>query len=250
MKAIILTYPKLSPKEIKLLKNTDIFKIACNWHAEQLKPHKRLICDKGIIEQVKSVGNQQIATTLEYYPDERLEDYRYLPVRHSSLLSCIDYLIENKYTDVLLIADNTQTNQEDIGKRFQDHIRSTINQQKSFINIYKYSERGVFDIPHVEIEEFLKMNCLNRNLGKLTAEDKLLGVTEPIKKKVIEAFAFSDSFLYEIHTEGLNNKSVENGELIKGFLPLELQIKIQAGATEVKYGNLIIKRLTGIKKDK
>ena len=247
-KAIVLTYPNLNEEEKKLLQNTEVFKIACNWHAEHLKPHKRLICDRGIIDKVKAVGKQKIITFLEYYPDERLEDYRHLPARHSSLLSCVDYLIENKFTDVLLIADNTQTNQKEIDIKFQEHIRKTINQQSNFTNIYKYSSRGVFDIPHVTIKEFLKMK--NQEYLPLTAEDKLLGLTAPKRKNMLEMFAFSDAYLYEVYTEGVDNKSVETGELLKNFLPPKLMAKIMEGETEIKYGNITIKRLTGVKKGK
>jgi len=246
-KAIVLTYPNLNKKEEKLLKNTDVFKIACNWHAESLKPNQRLIADNGIIDNVKKAGNQQIATLLEYYEDDRLEDYRHLPKRNSTLLSCVDYLLFHNYTDVLLIADNTQANNQEIDVNFQNFIRKTINQQSNFINIYKYSEKGFFDIPHVSIEDFLKMNNNDEYLP-LSDEDKLLGRTAPKRKNMLEMFAFSDAYLYEVSSEGQDNKSIESGELIKNFLPPKVMAEIMEGKQIVKYNNITIKRLTGVNK--
>lgn len=239
-KAIVLTYPKLTKKEERLLKNTDIFKIACNWHSEQLKPHIRLIADNNIIDDVKKVGKQQIITLLEYREnDSRLEDYRHLPKRNSTILSCIDYLIEKEFTDVLLIADNSVANGKEINKRFQSHIYDIINQQKGFINLYKYSERGYFNIPHISIEEFLEMK-------KQTAEDKILGIKPEEKRtKFKEVFMFTNSYLFEVRTNGLNNQSIETGTLIAQLLPPKKQQELLDGAREVEYNGLIIKRITG-----
>lgn len=251
--AIVLTYPNLTKKESELLKNTNIFKIACNWHAEELKPDKRLIADRGILDKVKAVGNQPIVTFLEYYPDdERLEDYRHLPARHSTLLTCVDYLIENRYTDVLLIADNSQTNGKEIDKKFQEHNKKTITQLNNFINIYKYSENGVFDIPHLPIEEFLKMAKPAQRVN-LTAEDKILGKTLEEKQnetkeqgsKYEKMFMFTDAFLFEVHTKGRDNKSVETGEFIKNLLPPKKQQELLDDIKEVEYNGIVIKRITG-----
>lgn len=240
--AIVLTYPNLTQKEVNLLKNTNIFKIACNWHAEELKPDKRLIADRGIIDKVKSAGNQPIITCLEY--KEGLEDYRHLPARHSTLLSCVDYLIQNKFTDVLLIADNTQTNGKEIDKKFQDHNRKIITQLSRFINIYKYSERGVFDVPYLQVKEFLKM--AKSQAIKQTAEDKILGIKPEDKKETFnEVFMFTDAYLFEVCTKGLNNKSVETGVLISNLLPPKKQQEFLDGEKEVEYNGLIIKRITG-----
>lgn len=237
-KAIVLTYPKLTKKDERLLKNTEIFKIACNWHSEQLNPHKRLIADKGIIEKVKLLCKQPILTLLEYNGDKQLEDCRHFPKRNSTLLSCVDYLIKERYTHILLIADNRTSDGKDINKKFQKHIYDTINQQKRFINIYKYSERGYFDIPHISIEEFLEMK-------KQTAEEKILGV-EPQEREVFnDIFMFTDAYLFEVCTKGLDNHSVETGALLAQLLPPKKQQELLDGAKEVEYNGLIIKRITG-----
>lgn len=240
-KAIVLTYAPISKEEEKLLKNTDIFKIACNWHAENLKPNKRLIVDKKIIDKVKAVGKQNIVTLNEYYDDERLEDYRHLPRRNSTLPSCVDYLVEHDFTDVLLVANNLVTNGQEISINFQNNNRKLINQLTNVIDIYKYSENGVFDVPHLSIKEFLNMR------EKLTPEEKLLGYKEPKKKTLLELCAFTDSYLYEVKTKGLDNASEETGEIVDGILPLEKKKEILEGAIEIEYNGLIIKRLTGNK---
>lgn len=247
MKAIVLTYANITKEEERLLQNTDVFKIACNWHAENLKPDIRLICDKDILDKVKSAGKQKIATLLEYYPnDERLEDYRFLPRRNSSLPSCVDYLIHHGYTDILLVANNQITNGKEISKGFQNNNKNMIEQLAKFVRIYKYSKDGVFTVPHVGIKEFLEMDEKSEYLP-LTDEDKLLGLTKPKKKNLLEMFAFSDSYLYEVHTKGLDNKGIETGDLIKGFLPPASQQKILEGEEEIEYNGLVIRRITGIK---
>lgn len=238
-KGIVLTYAEVSKEEEKLLKNTDIFKIACNWHSEHLKPHKRLIADKGIIDKVKEVGNQNIVTLIEYYQDDRLEDYRHLPMRNSTLPSCVDYLVENGFTDVLLIANNKVTNNKEISLAFQNNNRNAINQLSKVIDIYKYDIEGVFDIPYLSIKDFLSMT------EKLTPEEKLLGYKEPKKKSLLQLCAFSNSYLYEVKTKGKDNVSVETGELIESILPIEMQQKIINGEKEIEYSGLVIKRITG-----
>ena len=81
----------------------------------------------------------------------------------------------------------------------------------------------------------------------LTEEDMLLGLTEPKKKTYAEEMLFTDACMYEVCAEGLNNKSIENGEIIKNILPLEVKAKFIAGDSEVSYNGMIIKKLTEVK---
>ena len=82
----------------------------------------------------------------------------------------------------------------------------------------------------------------------LTDEEKLLGRKEPEKKKLFEKQIFTDAFKYEVWTKGLENKSIESGEIIKNILPMEVKDRLLNGETEICYNDLCIKVLTEFKK--
>lgn len=243
MKAIVLTYAPITKKEENLLKNTKIFKIACNWHAENLKPDLRLVFDdKETIKKALEVGKQKIISGNYSYPDKRVETAYYLPNRHSTLIGCVDYLIINGYTEILLVANNLKTNQKDISSDFQKNNIDGINSVKDCAYIYKYSDDAVFDVPTKTIEEFLKMSDEIENL--------ILGNEEPKKeeKSLLKNLAFSDAYRYTVKTKGYDNESIENGTLLNAILPLSKKQEILSGKEVVEFDNLIITRITGIKK--
>lgn len=245
MKAIVLTYAPITKKEENLLQNTKIFKIACNWHAENLKPDLRLVLDdKETIKKALEVGKQKIISGNYPYPDKRVETVTYLPVRHSSLISCVDYLIINGYTDILLIANNQVTNGKNISDDFQKMNIDGINSVKDYAYIYKYNDNAVFDVPTKTIEEFLKMTENIENL--------VLGKEEPKKNvdRLIKPLAFSESYRYKVQTKGYDNESIENGALIANILPESIQQKILSGDKVVEYNGLVITRITGVKETK
>lgn len=229
MKAIILTYAPVNKQEAQLLKNTDIFKIATNFSAVELKPNLRLTEDN-IVDKCLEVDTCPVVSLNYDLEKERVINACTMPKRHSSLLGCVDYLYVKGYTSVLLVASNPDSATCKINYE-------GINRMKSYLHLYKYTKEGNFDIPHRSIKEFLM----------LTDEDKLLGVTEDSPKKLLEKTRFTDACHYEVWTDGKDNKSIESGEIIKNILPLDMKEKLLNGAEEIKYNGLCIKVLTTLK---
>lgn len=229
MKAIVLTYAPVNKEEKELLKNTNVFKIATNFSANELKPNIRLTADN-IVQKCLDCDTCDVVSCNYDLERKRVINGCYLPVRHSSLLSCIDYLYLKGYSNVLLVASNppdtptAKINYEGI------------NSIKDCLYLYKYTNEGNFDIPFMSIKEFLMM----------TDEEKLLGVEQTPERKLFKKTIFTDAVRYSVETEGKNNQSIENGCLIDNILPYEEKQKLLQGAEEIKYGGMIIKRLTQI----
>lgn len=226
MKAIILTYAPVNKTEAKLLKETNIFKIATNFSAVELKPNLRLTADD-IVQKCLDCDDCDVVSINYDLERDRVINGCTLPKRHSSLLSCIDYLYLKGYTSVLLIASNPDSPTCKINYE-------GVNNIKDCLNLYKYSKNGNFDIPYMNVKEFLM----------LTEEEKLLGEKETPARKLFEKTLFTDAVMYEVEIEGKNNKSVESGFIISNILPLEMKQKLLAGEEEIKYDNLIIKKIT------
>lgn len=232
-KAIILTYAPVSNEDAKLLKNTDIFKIATNYSAAELKPNIRLTADD-IVDKCLECDTCPVLSIHHDLGKDRVINASYLPNRKSSLLSCIDYLYLQGYDDVLLVA----TNPPDTATHIMN--KRGVNNMKTSLYLYKYTEEGCFDIPYMTIKEFLM----------LTDEDRLLGVTDERPRLLIEKTVFSDACRYEVFSRGKDNKSIESGELIKSLLPFEYQRKLLEGADELEYNGIIIKKITKLVPDK
>ncbi|MCQ2957306.1 MAG: hypothetical protein MJ180_00215 [Candidatus Gastranaerophilales bacterium] len=245
-KAIILTYADITEEEKELLKNTDVFKIACNNYCAELKPNIRL-CADDIVDKCLNCDSCPVIS-INYDRDKKgVIDGHYLPNRNSSLILCLDYLIYKRYDSVLLVANNQMSNNRDIKADFQNYNRKCVNELKPYINMYKYSENGVFDIPHLKIKEFLTMK---EELMPITDEEKLLGATAPRKKTLLEIHAFNENCRYEVWTEGKNNKSIESGLVIGSILPPEKKHLILNGETELNYNGLCVKMLTELREKK
>lgn len=229
MKAIVLTHAPITKKEQELLKNTDIFKIACNNYCAELNPNLRL-CADDIVDKCLICDNCPVVS-LNYDLDKTgVINGSYLPNRHTTLVSCVDYLYLDGYTSILLVASNPDS------ATYKLNIEG-INSIKDCLYLYKYSENCNLDIPYKSIKDFIMM----------TEEDKLLGNNENSEKVLLKKLIFTSAYKYEVHTKDRDNKSIESGEIINNILPVNKKEELLQGAEEIEYNGLVIKRLTGIK---
>lgn len=148
MKAVILTNAPVGISDKLLLKNTGIFKLAINHHAEEFLPDERIISDyvlKQICykfsEKVISIRDRSIGETdrVEYFDSE---------FKGATILSAIDYLIYKKYSEILIVGDNSAHNE-----KFKNLVKDEIDKIKDNIKIYQYSN-GNFNLPVMTIAEF------------------------------------------------------------------------------------------------
>jgi len=232
MKAIILTYAPVTTEEKELLKNTDIYKIACNYYCADLKPDIRL-CADNIVDKCLKCDTCPVVSVNYDLNKERVINGCYLPKRYTTLVHCVDYLYLKGYTNILLVATNPDSATSKL------NIEG-INSIKDCVYLYKYSENCNLDIPYKTIKDFIMM----------TDEDKLLGNEETKEKTMLKKLIFTDAFNYEVHTKGKDNKSIESGEIINNILPAIEKQKLLDGLEEIEYNGLVIKRLTGIKPKK
>lgn len=233
-KAIVLTYAEVTKEEKKLLQNTDVFKIATNFSAAELKPDLRL-CADNIVNKCLECDTCDVVSVNYDLEKDRVINGCKMPKRHSTLLHCIDYLYFEGYTDVLLVATNPT------GTETYKLNLEGVNIMKECLNLYKYTNKGTFDIPTKTVKEFLNM---------LTDEDKLLGITEKSPKKMLEKTIFTDACRYEVHTEGKDNKSIEGGHIIDSLLPFDEKQRLLNGENEIVYNGLVIKKLTNLEPKK
>ena len=115
-----------------------------------------------------------------------------------------------------------------------------VNFMKKFLNIYKYSKEGTFDVPTMTVKEFIM----------LTDEEKLLGVKEQRQKTMYKETIFTEFCRYEVHTEGKDNISIEGGNIIDSLLPFNYKQRLLNGETEINYNGIIIKKLTKLEPKK
>lgn len=148
MKAIILTYAPVVDSEKSILQTTNIFKLALNKHAEELKPNARIITDY-ILPQIYSMFSQKIISVREKLRNysNRIE-YFDGEFKGSTILAGIDYLISKKYDEILIVGDNKVNH-----KQFKDLVNTEIDKVKHQVNIYQYS-KGNFNLPVKSISEF------------------------------------------------------------------------------------------------
>lgn len=148
MKAIILTYTPVSNTEKYILQTTNIFKLALNQHAEELKPNARIISDY-VLPKIYEKFSQKIISVrekLRYY-SKRVE-YFEGEFKGSTILAGIDYLISKKYDEILIVGDNKVNH-----SRFQDLVKTEIDKIKNQAKVYQYS-KGNFNLPVKSIPEF------------------------------------------------------------------------------------------------
>ena len=224
-KAIVLTYAPITNQESKMLKETDIFKIACNSYCAELKPDVRL-CVDNIVDICLNCDTCPVISKNYDLEKERVINACYLPKRNTTLISCIDYLYLKGYTNVLLVATNPDS------ATYKLNIEG-INTLKDCLYLYKYSKGGNLDIPYKSIKDFIMQ----------TEEDVLLGNIETEEKKLLKKTIFTDACQYEVHTEGRENYSIESGKVIGSFLSIDDKKKLLEGAEEITSGGLVIKRI-------
>ena len=227
MKAIVLTHADISKKDAELIKNTDVYKIACNNYCSELKPNIRL-CADNIVNKCLECDTCDVVSINYDLDKDRVINGSTMPKRHSTLLHCIDYLYFQGYTNVLLVATNPK------GTETYKLNYDGVNIMKECLCLYKYNNDGNFDIPTMTVKEFLM----------LTDEDKLLGITEKSPKKIIEKTIFTDACRYEVYSVGKDNKSIESGNVIESLLPFAYKQRLLNGENEITYNGLVIKKLT------
>ena len=232
-KAIVLTYAPVTEKEKELLQKTKVFKIATNFSAAELKPDLRLTADN-IVNKCLEADSCPVVSLNYDLDTDRVINAQHLPKRHTSLVSCVDYLLLKGFTHILLVASNPPSATEKLNY-------DGINSLKNCLYLYKYTKEGNLDIPYKSVKEFLMEN--------LTDEQMILGMKEPVKK-LLNVTLFTDATLYEVHTQGRDNKSIENGQLIGCILPFEYQQRLLDGENEIIYNGTVIKKLTKIVPDK
>lgn len=149
MKAVILTYAPIENSEKELLKNTIVFKLALNHHSEEYKPNARIISDY-ILPKICKNFNQKIISIREKfrYETKRVE-YPNIEYKGATIVSGVEYLLKNKYDEILIIGDNTVNTKE-----FQDLVNTEIEKLKPKAQIYQYI-KGNFNLPVKSISEFL-----------------------------------------------------------------------------------------------
>lgn len=152
MKAIILTFAPVEDKDKELLKNTDIFKMAINNHAEELQPHQRICSDYGIVGELLQDFSQKIVTIRDWATNDRLIYAGYIFFKGSTMVCAIEYLISKGYTDILIVGDNT-VHQDFFMERIKKEI-DFIQEVNSDVKIFQYSN-GNFNLPTKTVEQFI-----------------------------------------------------------------------------------------------
>ena len=148
MKAVILTYAPVGDAEKTILQTTNIFKLALNQHAEELKPNARIITDY-ILPKIYANFSQKIISVrekLKNYSD-RVE-YFDGEFKGSTILAGIDYLIAKNYDEILIVGDNKVNHNQ-----FKELVNKEIDKVKYKANIYQYT-KGNFNLPVKTISEF------------------------------------------------------------------------------------------------
>ena len=149
MKAIILTNVSLSEKDKELLKNTDVFKIAINQHADELKPDLR-ICSDYVAGNLLQRFEQKVVSIREYIPDEKVIYRPEIRYKGSTLVSAVEYLISEGYDEILIVGDNTV--HSDV---FKNRVKKEIGYIEDYVNLYQFSN-GNFNLRVQEIKDFIK----------------------------------------------------------------------------------------------
>ena len=141
-KAIILTNVTLTQEQIYRLQNTQILKVALNYHAQNLQPHIRWTSDY-IATKIK----KRYGTNTKIYSNRDNNAIKVaIPHTGYSIVDCTNWLKRKGYT-VLLVADNTVHS-----KKAQDDIKRLLANGQ---NVYKFTKNGNFDLPYKDIKEYV-----------------------------------------------------------------------------------------------
>lgn len=148
-KAMVLTYASVSKDEAKLIKESTIFKLAINQHAEELNPQVRICSDWNLPYICKNFP-QPIISVRDYF---RYINTRLIPnnleFKGATIIAAVEWLISKQYNDILIVGDNT-VNTED----FQNNVNKHITPLMEYARIWQY-KFGKFQLPVKSIGKFL-----------------------------------------------------------------------------------------------
>lgn len=148
MKALILTYAPVKISDQEILKNTKIFKLALNQHAEELRPDARIITDY-ILKNIYKMFSEKIISLRDRCIQNSAQiEYPKIEFKGATILAAIDYLIYKKYDEILIIGDNSVNNE-----KFKTIVNEEINKINSNMAIYQYTN-GNFNLPVKNISDF------------------------------------------------------------------------------------------------
>lgn len=149
MKAIILTQAPVTDAENKILLETEIFKLAINQHAEELKPDVRIISDYILAEICRNFSQKVVSVRDKFrYSSDRVE-YFDTEFRGATIVSAIEYLISKNFDEILIVGDNTVHKEV-----FQNFVRKEVDMVKGKAEIYQYSY-GNFNLPTKSVADFV-----------------------------------------------------------------------------------------------
>jgi hypothetical protein len=112
MKAIILTYAPVQDFEREILKQTNIFKLALNQHAVDLKPNARIITDYILPKIFDSCPEKIISVRQRLRCYSARVEYPNIEFKGSTIIAAADYLISKDYDEILIVGDNRVNSQK------------------------------------------------------------------------------------------------------------------------------------------
>ncbi len=148
MKAIILTYAPVQDFEREILKNTNIFKLALNGHASDLKPDARIITDYVLPHIIANFTESIISVREKLRYASRRVEYPDIVFKGSTIIAGVDYLISKGFEEILIVGDNKVNS-----LNFQNEVKKEIDILSSKIKLYQYS-KGNFNLHVKSIKEF------------------------------------------------------------------------------------------------
>ena len=149
MKAIILTYAPVQDFERELLINTNIFKLALNQHAKDLKPDARIITDYVLSKILKTCPEKIISVREKIRCYSPRVEYAEIEFKGSTIVAAIDYLISKCYNEILIVGNNKVNS-----KVFHEDVNRQIDKLVLKANIYQYT-KGNFNLAVKSIKEFI-----------------------------------------------------------------------------------------------
>ena len=149
MKSIILTYAPVLAFEHEILKRTNIYKLALNQHAADLKPDARIITDYILPKILKTRSEKIISVRERLRSYSSRVEYPNIEFKGSTIIAGIEYLISKNYDEILIVGDNRVNSQE-----FRENVNKEIDKLVSKVKIYQYSN-GNFNLGIKRIKEFI-----------------------------------------------------------------------------------------------
>ena len=154
MKSIILTYAPVTETERRILTDTNIFKLAVNQHAEDLKPDARIITDYILKIICEHFPHKIISVRDKFrYESPRVEYFK-TEFKGATIVAALEYLIFKNYNEILILGDNSVNTDE-----FQNLVKYEIDKIKEKAKVYQY-KNGNFNLPVMSVNEFCKDSCV------------------------------------------------------------------------------------------